>query len=106
MTGLYFFDEWVSEISKTLRPSSRGELEILHLAKHYLKDDALNLELLGRGMAWLEQAPAIGCMRLLPTSEFLKNARISRLAVLKKWPGANVGSAITSERAGTISGCD
>jgi glucose-1-phosphate thymidylyltransferase len=54
VTGLYFFDERVSDIAKTLRPSSRGELEILDLAKHYLQDDALNLELLGRGMAWLD----------------------------------------------------
>jgi len=54
VTGLYFFDERVSDIAKSLRPSSRGELEILDLAKHYLQDDALNLELLGRGMAWLD----------------------------------------------------
>jgi glucose-1-phosphate thymidylyltransferase len=52
--GLYFFDESASSRAKGLRPSSRGELEILDLLKSYLSDASLNLEMLPRGTAWFD----------------------------------------------------
>jgi glucose-1-phosphate thymidylyltransferase len=52
--GLYFFDETASSRAKALRPSSRGELEILDLLKSYLADTLLNLEMLPRGTAWFD----------------------------------------------------
>ncbi len=52
--GLYFFDETASRRARVLRPSSRGELEILDLLESYLRDGALNLEMLPRGTAWFD----------------------------------------------------
>ena len=52
--GLYFFDETASSRSNELKPSARGELEILDLLKSYLLDSALNLEMLPRGTAWFD----------------------------------------------------
>ena len=52
--GLYFYDNSVVEKAKNLEPSDRGELEITDLNKLYMKDNNLNVELLGRGLAWLD----------------------------------------------------
>lgn len=52
--GLYFYDNSVVEKAKNLEPSSRGELEITDLNKSYMNEDNLNVELLGRGLAWLD----------------------------------------------------
>lgn len=53
-TGLYFFDNRVVDIASTIQPSSRGELEITDVLNQYLENGQLNLQVLGRGFAWLD----------------------------------------------------
>ncbi len=70
--GLYFYDNSVIEIAKSVKPSDRGELEITSINEKYLKENNLKVELLGRGMAWLDTGTHIG---LLEAANFIETVQ-------------------------------
>ena len=69
ITGLYFYDNNVAKIARSIKPSSRGELEITDVNKVYLRNQSLHVELLGRGSAWLDTGTHES---LLDASNFIK----------------------------------
>lgn len=91
VTGLYFYDNEVIKIAKNIKPSKRGELEITDINKYYLNAGKLNVELLGRGFAWLDagtHGSLLEASLFIKTLEERQNAMIScpeEIAYRKKY---------------------
>jgi glucose-1-phosphate thymidylyltransferase len=91
VTGLYFYDERASGFARSLKPSTRGELEITDLNKRYLADGNLVMERLGRGYAWLDTGTheslqqAANFIETIETRQGLKIACPEEIAFLQGW---------------------
>lgn len=82
ITGLYVFDNRAIEISKNLKPSARGELEITDVIKAYLENDELSVELMNSGFAWLDTGThesLLEASRYIETIQRLQNIQVANL---------------------------
>ena len=91
ITGLYFFDNKVIEYSKSLKPSKRGELEIIDILNKYKKNNKLSASFIGRGGAWLDTGSiddyynTISFVQAIENRQGFKIACIEEIAINNKW---------------------
>ena len=94
--GLYFYDERVCELARSLKPSQRGELEITDLNRLYLQQSELYMELLGRGCAWLDMGTHESLHRAAVYVESIQSiqgyqiANLEEIALRKGWISPDV----------------
>ena len=107
VTGLYFYDERVCDIAASLRPSARGELEITDVNRRYLADERLQVEVMGRGFAWLDTGThdslleASGFIATLQHRQGVMVASPEEIAFLQRWIAADELLALAQPLAKT-----
>ncbi len=91
ITGLYFYDNRVIQMAKRVKPSKRGELEITSINEMYLEEDSLDVQLLGRGYAWLDTgtidslAEAADFIRMIEKRQGINISVPEEIAFIKGW---------------------
>ena len=91
VTGLYFYPKGVSAMAKAVKPSARGELEITTLNDMYLKQGVLDVQLLGRGFAWLDTGTmdslvdAAHFVRMIEARQSIKISAPEEIAYKNEW---------------------
>jgi glucose-1-phosphate thymidylyltransferase len=103
VTGLYFYDHQVCDIAASIKPSARGELEITDVNQAYLNNNALNVEIMGRGYAWLDTGThdslldAAGFIATLQKRQGLMVACPEEIAYRQGWISAEVVEKVASQ---------
>ena len=103
VTGLYFYDHRVCDIAESIKPSPRGELEITDVNQAYLNNNALNVEIMGRGYAWLDTGThdslldAAGFIAALQKRQGLMVACPEEIAYRQGWISAEVVEKVASQ---------
>jgi glucose-1-phosphate thymidylyltransferase len=103
VTGLYFYDEQVCDIAASIKPSARGELEITDVNRIYLERNQLDVEMMGRGYAWLDTGThdslldAAGFIATLQKRQGLMVACPEEIAYRNQWIGASDVEKIASQ---------
>ena len=108
VTGIYFYDASVVEIAANLKPSPRGELEITDVNRHYLEAGTLHVEVMGRGMAWLDTGTHDSLfeaglfIKTIEQRQGLKVASPEEISFRKGWIDANQlkAQAAKAEKSG------
>ena len=103
VTGLYFYDHRVCDIAASIKPSPRGELEITDVNQAYLNNNALNVEIMGRGYAWLDTGThdslldAAGFIATLQKRQGLMVACPEEISYRQGWISAEVVEKVASQ---------
>jgi glucose-1-phosphate thymidylyltransferase len=103
VTGLYFYDQQVCDIAASIKPSARGELEITDVNRFYLEQNWLDVEIMGRGYAWLDTGThdslldAAGFIATLQKRQDLMVACPEEIAYRNQWISANDVEKIASQ---------
>jgi glucose-1-phosphate thymidylyltransferase len=103
VTGLYFYDNQVCDIAASIKPSARGELEITDINRTYLNKNQLNVEIMGRGFAWLDTGThdslldAAGFIATLQKRQGLMVACPEEIAFRQGWISAEMVLKVASQ---------